>query len=124
MKRIWALAVILVLCLAGCGRELDVAITIPAGNENEFVYSEMEVTPNGNNITIMAKQGMRDGLVCLKAADGQGECCEATYLTPGAPVKFEAKKGVWYKIGVSGMNSTTEDYKMLVTVKGAQVRIA
>ncbi len=124
MKRIWALAVILVVCLTGCGREYDVAITIPAGNESEFSYSETEVAATGKTITVMAKQGMQDGEVFLKAVDGQGEDCEPTYLTPGFPVEFQVEKGIWYKIGVSAMNPTTEDSEMLITVKGAQVRIS
>lgn len=124
MKRIWFLAFMLVLCLTGCGKEYDVTVTIPAGNESEFSYSETEVAATGKTITVMAKQGMQDGEVFLKAVDGQGEDCEPTYLTPGVPVEFQVEKGVWYKIGVSAMNPTTEDSEMRITVKGAQVRIS
>lgn len=124
MKRIWVLAVMLVLCLTGCGKKYDVTVTIPAGNESAFSYSETEVTPTGRTITIMAQQGMQDCAVCLKAVDDQGEDCELVYLTPGVPVELRADKGVWYKIGVSACNSGAEDCEMRVTVKGAQVRIS
>lgn len=124
MKRIWILIFTLALCLTGCSKQYDVSVTIPAGNESAFAYSETEVTSTGQTITVIAKQGNPDCAVILKEADGTDTKFESMYLTPGMSVKFKTEKGVWYQIGISALNPTAEDCEMVVTVKNAEVRIA
>lgn len=123
MKRICFLILTIALCLVGCGREYDVSVTIPAGNAGTFAYSETEVTPTGQSITVIAKQGTPDCTVILKEADGTNTKFESMYLTPGMSATFKTEKGVWYQIGISAQNPAEEDYKMVVTVKNADVRI-
>ena len=48
---------------------------------------------------------------------------EATYLTPGMPVEFDAVKGEWFKIGVSMQNDTDTDITVYVVVEDVEVRI-
>lgn len=122
MKRICFLILTIALCLVGCGKEYDVSITIPAGNEGTFAYSETEVTPTGQSITVIAKQGTPDCAVILKESDGTNTTFESMYLTPGISATFQTEKGVWYQIGISALNPAAEDYEMVVTVKNVEVR--
>ncbi len=124
MKRIGILIFTLALCLTGCSKQYDVSVTIPAGNESAFAYSETEVTSIGQNITVIAKQGTPDCAVILKEVSSTDTKFESMYLTPGMSVKFKTEKGVWYQIGIAAQNPAEEDYKMVVTVKNAEVRIA
>lgn len=123
MKRIGILIFTLALCLTGCSKQYDVSVTIPAGNESAFAYSETEVTSIGQNITVITKPGTPDCAVILKEVGSTDTKFESMYLTPGMSVKFKTEKGVWYQIGIAAQNPAEEDYKMVVTVKNAEVRI-
>ena len=48
----------------------------------------------------------------------------AEYITPGLPVKFDADKNLWLKVGVNIQNHTDEDFVVYVTVKNVEIRIA
>lgn len=124
MKRVWLVTLLLALCLTGCGKTYDISVTIPAGNESEFAYSETEVTSTKQSITVIAQQGTQDCAVILKEVDGTNEKFQSMYLTPGMSVKFKTEKGVWYQIGISAMNPTEENQNITVTVKDAEVRIS
>ena len=109
MKKILAsiLALVMVLVFAGCGqqKEVDIGITIPAHTEKEFqhnedfIFSDEEISPNGDTITITAGEGLGDTEVYLMPIEVKEEnAYEATYLTPGMPVKIDVEKGAWFKI--------------------------
>ena len=48
---------------------------------------------------------------------------EPAYLTPGMPVKMDAEKSGWFKIGVNVQNNTDEDKIVYVNVDNIEVRI-
>ncbi len=134
MKKLIALvlALICVLGLVGCGKNdtYKIRITVPAGSTEEiiyqedFVYSDEEISPKGNTITISSGEGLGDTEVVLKPIEVKEEnAYEPTYLTPGMPVEMDVEKGAWFKIGVNMQNPTDTDIVVYVEVKGVEVRI-
>lgn len=134
MKKYTALvlALISVLALVGCGREdtYKISITVPAGTAEEivyqedFFYSDEEISPKGNKITVSSGEGLGDTEVVLKPIEVKEEnAYEPTYLTPGMPVEMNVEKGAWFKVGVSMRNPTDTDITVCVEVKGVEVRI-
>lgn len=134
MKKIIAVswALVMVLAFAGCGQqtEFDIGITIPAHTEEDFVYQEdfifsnEEISPKGDTITITAGEELGDTQVVLMPVDVKEEnAYEPTYLTPGMPIKMDVEKGAWFKIGVAVKNNTDEDMTVYVNVKKVAVRI-
>lgn len=124
--------VIVAICfLTNPSKEYQIRITIPAGSTEEiiyqedFCYSDEEISPTGNQIIISLGDGMGDTEVVLKPIEVKEEnAYEPTYITPGLPVKMDVEKGAWFKIGVNMQNPTTEDIDVYVSVRNVEVRIA
>lgn len=134
MKKIMSLVLVLVMVLsfAGCGgqTEFDISIRIPAHTtkdfvyQEEFIFSDEEISPKGDTITISAGEGLGDTQVVLMPVDVKEEnAYEPTYLTPDMPVKVDVEKGAWFKIGVAVNNDTDDDMTVYVNVKDVDVRI-
>lgn len=128
MKK-FALFIVLSLCLfslQGCGSaEVPVNITILSGSTEEFVFSDEEISPFKNQITITSGEGLADTEVILHPVECKEEnAYEPAYLTPGMAVKMDVEKGAWFKIGVSVQNPTDEDIVVSVNVTDAHVRVA
>ena len=134
MKKLIALvlALVCVLALASCGKKdtYKIGITIPAGSikeivyQEDFIYSDEEISPKGKKIIISSGEGLGDTEVVLKPIEVKEEnAYEPTYLTPGMPVEMIVEKGAWFKVGVSMQNPTDEDITVYVEVTGVEVRI-
>lgn len=125
-----ALGVWVIVSLLNNEKSYDIRITIPAGTmgefiyQEDFIYSDEEISPTGNKIIISSGKGLGDTEVVLKPIEVKEEnAYERTYLTPGMPVEMEVEKGAWFKIGVNMQNPTDEDIDVYVTVKGIELRI-
>lgn len=108
------------------GKKYNIRITIPAGSTEAFIYSDEEISPRGNTITLYAGEGMGDGEIELKPVEVKEENAydEPTYITPGMPVKMKAEKGAWFKIGVNNMqNPSGKDIVVYITVSDVDIRI-
>lgn len=124
------LALVSVLFLVGCGKEdtYEIGITllpdaIEMGVNEEFDYSNVEISPTGDKITVYATQSLGDaGIVLIPIEVNEENEYQSTYITPGMPVELDVEKGVWYKIGVAKYNDTGEDRIVYVKVKGVEVR--
>ena len=115
-----------VFALVSCGKNdtYKVSITVPAGSTDAFVYSDEEISATGEKITISSDEGLGDTEVLLSPVNENVEAgYVATYLTPGMPVKFDAVKGEWFKVGISMQNDTDADITVYVEVKGVEMRI-
>ena len=128
MKKLIALVLTLVcvLGLVGCNENdtHKISITIPAGSTEAFVYSDEEISPIGDKITISSGEGLSDTEVIISPVNENIETgYVATYLTHGMPVEFDAVKGEWFKVGVSMQNDTDTDKTVYVEVDGVEVRI-
>ena len=134
MNKLIALVLVLVCVfgLVGCRKNdtYKIRITVPARSTEEiiyqedFAYSEEEISPTDNTITISSGEGLGDTEVVLKPIEVKEEnAYEPTYLTPGMPVKMDVEKGAWFKIGVNTQNPTDTDIIVYVEVKGVEVRI-
>ena len=99
-------------------------IVVPAGSQEEFVYTEEEVSTVRNSIKIWSGDGLGDTEVLLFPVNKTAETgYTATYLTHGMPVEFDAEKNTWFKIGVNMQNPTNEDIIVYVEVENVEVRI-
>lgn len=99
-------------------------IVVPAGSQEEFVYTDEEVSTVRNSIKIWSGDGLGDTEVLLSPVNKTTETgYTATYLTHGMPVEFDAEKDTWFKIGVNMQNSTNEDIIVYVEVENVEVRI-
>lgn len=99
-------------------------IVVPAGSQEKFVYTDEEVSTIRNSIKIWSGDGLGDTEVILSPVNKTTETrYTATYLTHGMPVKFDAEKDTWFKIGVNMQNSTNEDIIVYVEVENVEVRI-
>ena len=100
-------------------------IVVPAGSQEEFVYSDEEVSTIKNAIKIWSGDGLGDTEVLLSPVNKTTETgYTATYLTRGMPVEFDAEKDTWFKIGVNMQNPTDEDIIVYVEVENVAVRIS
>lgn len=126
LAAIFACVIVAVCFLTNPRRDTyEVRIVIPAGGEGEIYYSDEEISPYGNKITLWAGEGLSDTEVVLMPLDSDGEWIpEPVYMTPGMPVRMEAVRGAWYRIGVKMSNSSTEDKDVYVKAEGVQIRIA
>ena len=99
-------------------------IVVPAGSQEEFVYTDEEVSTVRNSIKIWSGDGLGDTEVLLSPVNKTAETgYTATYLTHGMPVEFDAEKDTWFKIGVNMQNPTNEDIIVYVEVENVEVRI-
>ena len=137
-KKILIIGIVVIAILCGLGvwllldneKSYDIRITIPAGTigeivyQEDFIYSDEEISPTCNKIKISSGKGLGDTEVVLKPIEVKEEnAYEPTYLTPGMPVKMEVEKGAWFKIGVNMQNPTDEDIDIYVIVTGVELRI-
>ena len=122
------LMILFVLLLIACGKDDKhvIEIMVPAGSTEAFVYSEEEIMATGNQITIWSGAGLSDTEVILKPVDDNVETgYVAEYLTHGMPVKLDAVKGEWFKVGVAVQNDSERGpIAVSVEVEGVEVRNA
>lgn len=103
-----------------------ISVVIPAGSEESVYYSDEEISPNRNKVTLLTGAGLVDTPVVLKLEfDSQGNAGEELIsLTYGMPVKIDAGEDTWFKVGAVMSNPTDEDIVIYVPIKGVEVRIA
>ena len=122
------LMILFVLPLTACGKDDKhvIEIMVPAESTEAFVYSKEEIMATDNQITIWSGAGLSDTEVILKPVDDNAETgYVAEYLTHGMPVKLDAVKGEWFKVGVAVQNDSERGpIAVSVEVEGVEVRIA
>lgn len=106
----------------------NVKIVIPAGGEGPYYYSDEEISPLGGRIILSSGDGLGDTEVVLipdnKQKSPDGKTYGPAYMTPGMPVKMDAERGIWYRIGVAMSNPTDKDLTVYVQAKRVNLRIA
>ena len=128
MVRKYIAILLTVLCLfslTACGKDdtYVIDITIPAGSTEAYVYSEKEISPTDNTVTIRSGDGLGDTEVVMKSIEVEEEKVYGpTYLTPGMPVHMEVERGAWFRIGVSVQNPSDVDITVSVEVEGVEIR--
>ena len=128
----WVIIIAVIICVgvAACfltnpkQDRYTLRIVVPAGSQEEFVYTEEEVSTVRNSIKIWSGDGLGDTEVLLFPVNKTAETgYTATYLTHGMSVEFDAEKDTWFKIGVNMQNPTNEDIIVYVEVENVEVRI-
>lgn len=119
-------AIVAICFLTNPAKEYQIRITIPAGSETGFYYSDEEICPKRNTLTIAKGGHLGDMEVILLPVEVKEENAydEPIYITAVAPAKMDVEKGAWFKIGVNMQNPTAEDIDFYVIVRGVEVRIA
>lgn len=114
----------LILIACGESNKYEIEILVPAGSTEAFVYSEEEIRATGNQITIWSGAGLGDAEVILKPVNEKVETgYVAEYLTRGMPVKLDAVKDEWFKIGVAVQNDSDRGpIAVSVEVEGVEIR--
>ena len=104
----------------------DLRIVVPPGSQEDFCYSQEEFSPLGRSIRVSAGEGLSDTAFVLQESENHpgGAHSQPIYLTSGMPVKTEAQKNTWYRIGVRVQNPSQEELNLWIRVKGVEVRIA
>ena len=129
----WVIIIAVIICVgvAACfltnpkQDRYTLRIVVPAGSQEEFVYTEEEVSTVRNSIKIWSGDGLGDTEVLLFPVNKTAETgYTATYLTHGMSVEFDAENDTWFKIGVNMQNPTNEDIIVYVEVENVEVRIA
>ena len=137
MKKL--IALVCVLCLVGCGgtqKKQTVEIIIPAGYMDayeftdeaieaiSFIYSDEEISPKRNTLTIKAGAGYDSIIVMLKPVEYEEEnAYEPILLTHDKPIIIDVEKGAWYKIGVAIQNPSDVPIASSVIVEDVEIRI-
>ena len=128
----WVIIIAVIICVgvAACfltnpkQDRYTLRIVVPAGSQEEFVYTDEEVSTIRNSIKIWSGDGLGDTEVILSPVNKTTETgYTATYLTHGMPVEFDAENDTWFKIGVNMQNPTNEDIIVYVEVENVEVRI-
>ena len=102
----------------------DIRIVIPAGSEEAFYYSEEEISPRKNRITLWAGENLGDTQVVLEPVQVKEKTAYMPAdLTPGLPVEMRVEKGAWFRVGVVLGNPAEEDIVVYVRVEDVDVRI-
>ena len=114
----------LILIACGESNKYEIEILEPEGSTEAFVYSEEEIRATGNQITIWSGAGLGDTEVILKPVNEKVETgYVAEYLTRGMPVKLDAVKDEWFKIGVAVQNDSDRGpIAVSVEVEGVEIR--
>lgn len=114
----------LILIACGESNKYEIEILVPAGSTEAFVYSEEEIRATGNQITIWSGAGLGDTEVILKPVNEKVETgYVAEYLTRGMPVKLDAVKDEWFKIGVAVQNDSDRGpIAVSVEIEGVEIR--
>ena len=127
MRRYMALLLALVcaLSLGGCGNKgnsYTIEIVIPAGSTEAFVYSDEDISPQRNTLTISAGAGISAMEVILKTVAVKEEnAYEPATLTQKEPVKMDVEKGGWFKIGVGMQNPSDRNITVAVKVENVDI---
>lgn len=102
----------------------EITFHIPAGCENQLVFSEEEIFPKGKYVSFLVGQDIGDTAIQLKGVAGKEEntCDEPVYATPGMPAKMEVEKGAWFQVGIYASNDTAEEQTVHASVKNVEVR--
>ena len=98
------------------GTTYELRITVPAGSQEDYVFSSQEVSSGKGTVTVSSGDGLGDAMVILDRVDGAGS--SAAYLTPGMPVDLEVVPDTWYRVGIAQQNPTGEDQEAVVVIEG------
>lgn len=104
----------------------EITFHIPAGCENQLVFSDEEISSLKKNISFSVGRDIGDTEIQLKGVEGkeEGAYDEPVYVTPGMSAKMQVERGAWYRVGIYASNDTSGEKTVHVSVKNVEVRIA
>lgn len=104
----------------------EITFHIPAGCENQLVFSDEEISSLKKNISFSVGRDIGDTEIQLKGVEGkeEGAYDEPVYVTSGMSAKMQVERGAWYRVGIYASNDTVEEKTVHVSVKNVEVRIA
>ena len=104
----------------------EITFHIPAGCENQLVFSDEEISSLKKNISFSVGRDIGDTEIQLKGVEGkeEGAYDEPVYVTSGMSAKMQVERGAWYRVGIYASNDTSGEKTVHVSVKNVEVRIA
>ena len=123
---VFLMALVCVFGVVECGAKNDyyIRITVPAGCQGEFIYSNEEISPLKKQLTISSIDLSEDtGFVLKSIVEAEENAYECTDFPKGEPMIIDVKKGAWYTIGIAMQNPTDEDITVCFNVENVKVRI-
>lgn len=131
----WVLLVIGVVCTAlAVGlmtnpkqtepESAKIKIVIPAGSNDQIVYSEEEISPREDHVFLSTEDiTLHHTAVVLKPVEVHQEYAyDDPFRLSDTSIRMDAEKGVWYKIGIWMENPTDEDIVVYVDITNVEVR--
>ena len=111
--------------LFGCTRQqtFDISVVVGAGSAAKFVYSDEEVIPLHNTVTLTLEENWADTEVILLPLEKDAAAIEPFILSANVPTEIQVEKGVWYKIGLNKQNISDKELRVSIQVKPVEVRI-
>lgn len=124
MKKILVMVLVIMslLLFASCGKSdsCKIEFTIPAGNSETFIFSDQEISPIGNEITLSTDTEAVVKFSQIREEDSYELITES--LAQGTMIEIPLEKNTWYKIGLTVENPSEEDIVVSVEINGAQMR--
>lgn len=120
------LVLICLFSLVGCNAKLDynIKIVVPAGSQGEFVYSDEEISPVKDQLTVKSIDIPEEATFVIEPiGDSDDKTYECTNFPKGEPMIIDIENGTWVKIGISMQNPTEEDFVIIINLEKAKVRI-
>ena len=120
------LALTCIFTFAGCNKTetYRIAITIPPGNQETFIFADEYIIPTGDKITLACNEDLGAAQRIISPVD---ESLTAGYvanpLTVEIPVEYDVDKDVLLKIGVSAPHDLDISKTVYIEVSGVEIAI-
>jgi hypothetical protein len=125
MKKVLAMVLVVMslLLLASCGNHesYKIQFTIPAGSSETFVFSDQEISPKSNTITLSTNTAVVVKLSQVREENSYELVTKQ--LVPETAFEIPVEKNTWYKIGVTIESPSDVDTVVSVEIDGVEVRI-
>lgn len=120
------LSFILISAISGCGSQtMRIGIAIPSDGEEYYAWTDEEISPSGNKITIHSCDEIGDSEIILKPIEVKEENAydEPTFVGRGETVTIYAEKGAWFKLGMRMIDNPVPGKVKYFEIKNITVRI-
>ena len=122
MKKFIVLMILIIsISTIGCSNNsssIDIEICIPAGSQEEYVFSSEIISPKSDILTISTDETFVESDIILKTIKVTEEnAYEPKSITSSENVEIEVEKDAWFRIGISTPNNTEDDILLHITVE-------
>lgn len=108
------------------GSTYELTFRVPAGSENQLIFSEEEISPQRNHVIFMVGQELGDTEILVQEVEWKdgNSYVKSIDTTSGVPSKMELERDKWFQVAIHISNETDEEQIVHVSVKNVEVRIS